>query len=123
MKPLSWFSGKKNLGQPDPWKEKEIVHTYVARFREAFEKFAEELSKTGLPVRVRPNSKQVCIEVYFECGIVLFQVNVHGCMGSPYEAVITAIALTEGMKDEIRKIFLPLTRVYFVHPWISQNQK
>ena len=87
----------------DPWDKSE--DTYVARYRAGIIRVASVLS-TGLPIRTRFNPTQKCAELFFDCGVTLAQIQVHGEFGSPYGAVITtAVSLTEDAKKMIRGIF------------------
>jgi len=112
---LLFMLGRWVKGSGDPWEGSETY--FVGRFRVELEEVARILSKKGLPLHVRFNSKKECAEIHFESGHVLFQVDVNGGQeGLPCEAVFTATSFTEETEYTIRKIFPSDLHIEFKHP-------
>ncbi len=81
-------------------------------FRKRLDQLARDLSGLFGEMKTRYNPERGCAEVYMtKTGLVIFQVVVNGTMGSPYEALVTAVALQTSMKLMIWAIFDDKIRV------------
>lgn len=88
---------------------------YVTLYRTGIDRVAEALSiKLEQPVHTRFNLTQKQAELFFEGGVTLATIKVHGNFGCPYEAIITAGPLSEETKKLIRDIFPENLRVKFI---------
>lgn len=108
-------SKKKLPEEIDSWEGSSETYVKIF-FKEQIEAFARKFSSASQPLHVRFNKEQRCAEVYFDRGFILLQINVHGEMGSPFEAIVTSISLTDEMAKYLTLIF-PKIKVQFETFW------
>lgn len=63
--------------------------SYVSWIRPEIEGLAQQISPEIVPLQSRYNPEFRCAEIFFNCGLVLLRVNVHGNHGVPYEVIVT----------------------------------
>lgn len=80
--------------------------TYVIWYREGFKQLASKLSTDSRTVSMRYNAENKAIELYStDDGQTIMQFNVHGTMGTPYEAIVISEPLDMEMQDYIIEMF------------------
>ena len=87
----------------DPWEGS--GSTYVAGFQNNLDRVAQTLSRKGFSVRSRFNREFGYAELYVPEAGIIAHVRVHGSDCAPYEAVITPLSLSKGVRELLTNAF------------------
>jgi hypothetical protein len=104
---VAHFFRERVIAVIDPWHG--CNGFYVAEFRRHLDDIAAALSVDGAIVHTRFNPESKCAELFETKGDVLASVQVHGEVGTPEKAIVTASSLSETAKAVfVQTLLLPV---------------